>query len=197
MDKGDWAETLAQRMFEQRVVLLHGPLDDMTVTRTAAELMTLDADGETAVTIRIDSGEGSLAQALTLMDVIALLGVPVRALCLGQVGGAAAGVLSVCGHRAAMPSTRFQLREPSTQMEATAQTVAQWARVRDEERQNFCERVAQAVGKPTSEVVNDLESGVFMGAEEALAYGLIDEICRPEAKIHQMPGPPIGFQPRR
>lgn len=194
---GDWSQTMAQRLFEQRVVLLHGDLDDMLATRVAAELMALDAEGDAAVSLRLDCGDGSMALALTLMDVIELLGVPVQALCLGQVGGPAIGVLSMCTHRAAMPSTRFRLREPATQFEARAADVERWAQLRAEERERFCSRVGAAVGKPAAVVAADLESGVFMGAAEALAYGLIDEICRPEAEIRQMPGPPIGFRPRR
>ena len=100
------SDVLSRRLLAQRVVLLHGPLDDLSVTRVAAELMTLDAEGDDPVTLRVDCGEAALAPALTLMDVIELMGVPVRALCLGQVGGGAVGVVAVCAHRAAMPSTR-------------------------------------------------------------------------------------------
>ena len=90
------SDVLSRRLFEQRVVLLHGPLDDLSVTRASAELMTLDADGDDPVTLRVDCGEGGLAHALTLMDVVELMGVPVRALCLGQVGEGAVGVVAVC-----------------------------------------------------------------------------------------------------
>ncbi len=128
------SEVLARRLMEQRVVLLHGPLDDATVTRVSAELMTLDAEGDEPVTLRLDCGQASLAPALTLMDVIELMGVPVRALCLGQVGGGAVGVLAVCAHRSAMPSTRFSLSEPTTHMEAHVRNVAQWAELRAVER---------------------------------------------------------------
>jgi len=197
MNDGDWAKTLAERLFAQRVVVLHGPLDDTEATRISAELMTLDAEGDTAVTLRIDSAGGSLALALTLMDVIELLGVPVRALCMGQVGGPAIGVLSVCAHRAAMPSTRFSLREPATHTEAPAREVAQWARLRSDERQRFTDRVAAATRRPPAAVAEDFAAGAFMSATEALGYGLIDEVCRPQAAIHQMPGPQIGFRPRR
>jgi len=197
MPDQEWSRTLAERLFEQRVVVVHGPLDDLTVTRAAAELMTLDADGDAAVTLRLDSAEGSLALALTLMDVIELLGVPIRALALGQVAGAAVGVLAMCSHRAAMPSTRFVLREPRTQMEATARDVSQWARLQADERQRFCERLATAVGQSPEVVGEDMRRGLFMSADEALRYGLVDEVCRPDAAIHQLPGPPIGFRPRR
>ena len=197
MSDGDWPQVLAKRLFEQRVVLLSGPLNEATATRASAELMTLDAEGDDAVTLRIDSAEGSLALALTLMDVIELMGVPVQALGLGQVGGPAIGVLSVCHHRAAMPSTRFWWREPTTQLETRAGEVEQWAQLRSDERHRFIERVAVAVGKSAASVAETLASGAFMTAQEAHDFGLIEEICRPKGEIRQMPGPPIGFRPRR
>jgi ATP-dependent Clp protease protease subunit len=149
------------------------------------------------VSLRIDSGDGSLALALTLMDVIELLGVPVHALCMGQVGGPAVGVLSVCSRRASMPSTRFSLREPTTEMRARAREVEQWARLCSDEWRRFTERLAAAVGRPVASVVELFSNGAFMSAPEALELGLIDEICRPKGEIHQMPGPPIGFRPGR
>jgi ATP-dependent Clp protease protease subunit len=196
---------MAARLFEQRVVLLGGPLDDPTVARVSAELMTLDAEGDDAVTLRIDCGDASLGQALTIMDVIELMGVPVRALCLGQVAAGAVGVVAVCAHRAAMPSTRFSLSEPTTRLEAHVRNVAQWAELRAAERQRFCERVGAATGQAPDTVRADLERGVFLGAPEALSYGLLDEVCRSEADIRRLPGsagptgspPPMGFRPLR
>ena len=197
MEQPDWTQTLAQRLFEQRVVLVHGPLDDTSAARVSAELMTLDAEGDEPVSLRIDSGEGSLALALTLMDVVELMGVPVRALCLGQAGAAAIGIVAVCAHRSAMPSTRFVLREPTTQTEVHARNVAQWAELRADERRRFCARLAAAVGKPVEQVEEDLGRGVLMGAAEAVDYGVLDEVCRPDADIRRLPGPPIGFRPVR
>ncbi len=197
MHDNDWSQSLAQRLFEQRVVLLNGPLDDMTATRVSAELMTLDAEGDDAVTLRIDSADGSLGLALTLMDVIELLGVPVNALAMGQVGGPAVGVLSVCHHRASMPSTRFSLREPRTQFETRASDVEQWAQLRATERKRFVDRVADAIGRSPAAVAETFGRGAFLGAQEALDFGLIDEIRRRKGAMHQMPGPPIGFRPRR
>jgi ATP-dependent Clp protease protease subunit len=197
MNDGDFSQVLAQRLFEQRVVVLHGPLDDATASRVSAELMTLDAEGDTAVSLRIDSGDGSLALALTLMDVIELLGVPVHALCMGHVGGPVIGVLSVCSRRSSMPSTRFSLREPTTEMQARAREVEQWAQLRRDEWRRFTERLAVAVGRPVASVAESFSNGAFMSAQEASDFGLIDEICRPKGAIHQMPGPPIGFRPRR
>jgi ATP-dependent protease ClpP protease subunit len=116
---------------------------------------------------------------------------------MGQVGGPAVGVLAVCHHRASMPSTRFSWREPTTQFETRARDVEQWAQLRAGERQRFTDRVAEAVGKSPEAVAETFGRGIFMSASEALDFGLLDEICRPKGAIHQMPGPPIGFRPRR
>jgi ATP-dependent protease ClpP protease subunit len=82
-------------------------------------------------------------------------------------------------------------------MEAHVREVEQWAQMRSDERERFCERLALAVGQPVSVIADDLASGRFMGADDASVYGLIDEICRPDAEIRKLPGPPIGFRPRR
>jgi len=187
------SEALSRRLLEQRVVMLHGPLDETAATRISAELMTLDADGDDAVTLRIDCREAALAPALTLMDVVELMGVPVRALCLGQIGGGAVGIVAVCAHRSALPSTRFSLVEPATQFESHVRNVEQWAAMRADERRRFCERVPATVE-------GDLTRGRFLGATEALAYGLLDEVAQPDATIRRLPGtdaPPIGFRPSR
>lgn len=196
------SETLGRRLFEQRVVLLHGPVDDVSATRTAAELMTLDADGDDPVTLRVDCGECSLAHALTLMDVVELMGVPVRALCLGQIGEGAVGVVAVCARRAALPNTRFALREPTSVGETAmhVRNVAQWAELRADERDRFCTRLAAAAGRTAEEVRDDLTRGRFLGAADAVKYGLVDEVCRPGADIKKLPDPPgqpMGFRPPR
>ena len=194
------SDVVARRLLAQRVVLLHGPLHDVSVTRVSAELMTLDAEGDDAVTLRVDCGEAALAPSLTLMDVIELMGVPVRALCLGQVGAGAVGVVAVCSHRSALPSTRFSLCEPATRLEAHVRNVTQWAELRAAERERFCDRVGAATGQPPASVLGDLERGRFLGAEEALEYGILDEVARPDAPVRQLPGtgpPPMGFRPVR
>lgn len=197
MDVPDWPDGLAGRLLAQRIVLLHGPLDAARATRVAAELMTLDAEGDSAVSLRIDCAEGSVAQALVLMDVIELLGVPVRGLGLGQVGGAAVGVLAVCAHRSALPNTRFILREPATSVEAPARQVTQWVQLHRDERTRFAARIAAASRRPTDAVAEDFARGVFLDAPGAVDYGLLDEICRPSGDIRPLTGPPIGFRPRR
>jgi ATP-dependent Clp protease, protease subunit len=107
-------------------------------------------------------------------------------------------VVAVCAHRAAMPSTRFSLSEPATQLQAHVRNVAQWAELRADERHRFCSRLGAASGRPASDVEADVERGRFLGAQEALDYGILDEVCRPDAPVRRLPGtgpPPMGFRP--
>jgi ATP-dependent Clp protease, protease subunit len=199
-DRGHEAlsDVLARRLLAERVVLLNGPFDELSGTRVSAELMTLDADGDEPVTLRVDCADAGLAPALTLMDVIELMGVPVRALCLGQVGAGAIGVVAVCTHRAAMPSTRFSLCEPATELKAHVRNVAQWAELHAAERQRFCARLGAAAGRSAAAVEQDLGHGRFLGAAEAVEYGILDEVCRPDTPVGRLPGsgpPPVGFRP--
>lgn len=199
-DHESLSDALARRLLEQRIVVLHGSLDEITATRVSAELMMLDAEGDDAVTLRVDCREAALAPALTIMDVVELMGVPVRALCLGQVGGGAVGIVAVCAHRRALPSTRFALVEPPTHFESHARNVAQWAELRADERRRFCARVGAAAGRPATAVEDDLTRGRFFSAAEALEYGLLDEVAEGDATIRRLPGaeaPPIGFRPNR
>jgi ATP-dependent Clp protease protease subunit len=164
--------------------------------------MTLDAEGDEPVSLRVDCGEGRLALALTLMDVVELMGVPVRALCLGQVGEGAVGIVSVCAQRVALPNTRFALREPVAEAPAPVhvRNVAQWAELRADERDRFCARVAAAAHKPVEVVRDDVVRGRYLSAGEAVAYGLIDQVCEPAADVRRLPpppGPPMGFRPQR
>jgi ATP-dependent Clp protease protease subunit len=134
------------------------------------------------------------------MDVVELMGVPVRALCLGQVGEGAVGVVGVCARRAALPNTRFALREPASGAPSPVhvRNVAQWAELRADERDRFCTRVATAAGRAVEEVGNDLVRGRSLSAADAVSYGLIDEVCRPRADIKKLPDPPgqpMGFRP--
>jgi ATP-dependent protease ClpP protease subunit len=68
-----------RQLFDRRIMLLSGDLADHAVNGVGVALMTLDATGDDPVQLQIDSGDGTIAAALALMDIIDLLGVPVRA----------------------------------------------------------------------------------------------------------------------
>ena len=192
----DWAEAMRARMFERRVVVVSGALDDETAGHAAMELMTLDAAGDGPIHLQIDSLGGSLDAALSLMDVVELTGVAVRGMCVGLVGGPAVGLLAVCHHRMITPHGRIRLVEADDAFAGSAGDLVRWAEDRQARWAVFCRRLATAAGRPVAKVVDDLRSSRFLDADDAVRYGLVDEVCRPEATIHRLPSWPIGFRPR-
>jgi ATP-dependent Clp protease protease subunit len=193
-DGANWTDAIRASLFDRRVVLLSRRLDAETTNRVAAELMTLDALGDEPIELQIDCAEGELEAALSLMDVIDLVGVPVRATARGLVGGPAVGVLAVSAHRQATQHASFRLSEPKASFSGNAVDLAQWADHSLERSRLFCHRLAAAVHRPEEHVEADVAAGRFLSAEGALAYGLIDEISG--SRRGEGPGRPIGFAPR-
>ncbi len=187
---------MRQQLFERRIVLLSGMLDDRATNDVGASLMTLDAIGDDPVHLQLDSGDGTTAAALALMDIIDLCGVSVRATAMGMVAGPAVGVLAVCTHRTISPHGRLRLFEPPVEAEGSARQLEQLARAHVDRWAAFCSRVSAACDQPEARVREDAAAGRFFAAREAVDYGLADEVASPGARVVRMPGRPVGFDPR-
>jgi ATP-dependent Clp protease, protease subunit len=191
----DPAAWMRRHLLERRTVLLTGMLDDPCATEVGAALMTLDATGDGPVELRIDCAEGSVDAALALMDVVDLLGVPVHAWCTGRAAGPVVGVLAVCGRRTASRHARIQLTEPAVSFDGGARTVHQLADEHLRRWSAFCDRLAEASGRDPQSVRDDTARGRFLSADEAVGYGILDEVAGPEATVTPLPGRPVGFRP--
>jgi ATP-dependent Clp protease protease subunit len=188
---GDWVKS---RMFDQRTVLVSGELTADLATAAAAELMTLDGEGDELVTLHLDCADGSLEAAFTLIDVVDLIGVPVHTVAVGRVAGPGVGILAVADRRLALPHATVQLREPRSSYEGHAQDVVGWAEQQQRQHGLFVARLARATGRDEDEVAADLRTGRHLSPDEAKAYGLIDEVVTGRAEVRRLPGRGFGFQ---
>ena len=195
-DGGDPRSWMRRKLFDLRIVLLSGPLDDEVGHAAGAELMTLDALGDGPVHLQIDSAGGTLPAALAVMDVIDVLGVPVRASCVGQAMGPAVGVLAVCAHRLMSAHARLRLVEPSVEVRGNARQLEQLASAHIDLWAAFCGRLSEATGQPVERVRDEADRGRFFTAPEAIEFGLADEVAAPDARMYRLPGRPIGFDRR-
>ncbi len=127
---GPWEErpSLDAQLLERRVVRLWGPLDDATVARACAEMMALDATGDGAVQLYVGSSGGPLHSAMSLIDTIDLLGVPVHVTCLGRAEGAAVGVVAAGARRVAAPHAQFHSDRAGSVSERERQPVGRLGR---------------------------------------------------------------------
>jgi ATP-dependent Clp protease, protease subunit len=187
---------LRQRLFDLRVVSLTGPLDDQVGNQVGVELMTLDALGDGPVHLQIDSDGGTLGAALALMDIIDVLGVPVRATGVGRVMGPAVGVLAVCSHRSMASHARLRIQQPPVELRGSVHELELSASAHAAQWQAFCSRLSEAAGRPLLQVLADADTAGYLSAQEAVVYGLADEVATPDAPTYRFPGRPLGFAPR-
>jgi ATP-dependent Clp protease protease subunit len=172
---GGW---LHEQLFERRIVVVSGPLDDTVAGRAAAALMALDAAGAEAIDVHVDCPDSTLEAAFMLIDVIDLLQAPVRAHCRGQAGGPAVGVVALAPHRSAAPHATFRLAQPVTRFTGTPEQIVEQSRRYRDVLWRLQARLATVTGKPAEEIGDDMRRGRVLDAPAAVEYGLIDTIGR-------------------
>lgn len=168
---------LEERLFDQRIVMVRGPLTTEGATGIAAALLTLDSAGPAPVQLHVASDGGELTAALAVIDVIDAMTAPVHALVTAQAGGAVVAVLAAAGKRLAYRHARFKLTEPrAAGVTGTADEVTRAAGQHLRELEEIVLRLAEVTGQPRSRIEDDLSSGRSLSAQEAVEYGLVDEI---------------------
>jgi ATP-dependent Clp protease protease subunit len=165
------------------MVSLTGPLDAEATNRAAASLALLDASGDDPVELRLCDVDADLDVALTLVDTLDLMGVPVHATCLGEVNGLAIAILAVADRRTAARHATLHLREPRTQWSGHTGDVAAHAEHHHRRLRLLQECVARACRRPVDAVAADMRAGRILTAEEAQGYGLIDSVAAGPSRL--------------
>ena len=123
--------------------------------------------------LELQNLDAELPAALTIMGVLDVVGVPVRAYAAGQLGGPALGVLASCDQRRAYPNAGFMLAEPEMTCDGTATEVAaQEERLRVMVDELYV-RLAEVTGREIGQIRDDARRNRFLTVEQAITYGLI------------------------
>jgi len=182
---------LHDRLLAQRRILVNGFLDDALATRTAAELMLLDGTGDDDIELHLSCPDGDLGAANALADTLDLVGVAVRATCLGSIGGPVLGPFTAATHRTASASAVFHLRDPRVESTGTSADLEAFAARHRREVDALHRRIAAATGQPLERVARDFETGSVLDADEARRYGIVHDVRRakPAAVTPLRPSP--------
>lgn len=172
-DRGDW---LYRQLLERRIVLAQGPLDDRLATLLCAQLLTLDAEGDDPIQLHLHTPDGDLGAALTVVDALDVLRVPVRATAVGTVGGPCLAVLAAATERLAYPHASFHLTEPRTTAEGSASDVAAHEAQHRRLADDLFSRIAQVSAHTVEEVRADARAGRYLDAAAAVEYGLVQKV---------------------
>jgi ATP-dependent Clp protease, protease subunit len=175
-DRHRLAAWLQEKLYERRIVLLSGRLDEHLAADVAAALMTLDAAGPAPIELHVDSADGAIDAAFIVIDMLDHVRAPVRVRCRGQVGGPSLGVVAAADRALAAPHTIFRLAQPTATYSGAPDAIAAWNRQQQDFLWRLYGRLARRTGRPAEEVAEDMRSGRYLDATQALDYGLIDEI---------------------
>ena len=168
------------KLFEDRIIFLGTPISDDIANAVMAQLLCLQQmDAERDIEIYINSPGGSFTALTAIYDTMRYIKPDVRTVCLGQAASAAAVILAAGtkGKRLALPNSRILIHQPATEggygqssdIEIQAKEILRIRSLMEE-------MLAIDTGKTPEEVSRDIERDKYLTAEQALDYGIIDEV---------------------
>lgn len=175
----DRGEDALERLLAHRTVVVNGVLTDQVATRAAAQLMALNAEGDDAVTLHLNCRSGDLDAALALADTVALMTVEVIAHCRGKLGGPALAVFAAADRRVCSAHATLRFRDPQVSVSGRAGELETEARALRAQVDRLITVIAEASRQSRERVADDMRTGRVLDAEQAVAYGLADEIAYP------------------
>ena len=182
---GERSYDIYSRLLKDRVVFLGSAIDDQVANAIVAQLLFLETDNPDAdINLYINSPGGSVTAGMAIFDTMNYIKCPVRTVCVGMAASMGAFLLMAGekGKRLALPNSEVMIHQPSggASGQATDVTIhAEWL-LRTKNKMNGL--MAQMTGQPLEKIAHDVERDYFMSAQEALEYGIIDEIYQPRQK---------------
>lgn len=180
--------TIDQLLLENRIIFLGEPIVPMVAKKIIEELLYLQSNKrDQEVSMYINSPGGYVIETLAIYDTIQSMGCPIATYCVGQAasGGAMLLMAGTKGRRFILPNAKVMLHQPTGGIGGQAEDIRIQAAeiLRDKKRLN--EIMARHTGRTLEQVASETERDRYLSADEALAYGIVDEILTPE-KSEQM-----------
>ena len=182
---GERSYDVYSRLLKDRVVFLRGEVNQATANSIVAQLLFLEMeDPEAEISMYINSPGGSVTDGMAIFDTMRYIKPKVRTVCLGMAASMGAFLLMAGekGKRCALPNSEVMIHQPlgGAQGQATdVQIRAEWLL---KTKEKMIRMKAEMTGQPEEVIRRDLERDHFLSAQEALEYGIIDEIFDPRQK---------------
>ncbi|HOA63435.1 MAG: ATP-dependent Clp endopeptidase proteolytic subunit ClpP [Acholeplasmataceae bacterium] len=176
---GERSYDIYSRLLKDRIIMLNGEITDSLANSIVAQLLFLAAeDPEKDIYLYINSPGGSITAGMAIYDTMNLISPNVNTICVGMAASMAAFLLSsgTKGKRYALPNSEIMIHQPmgGAHGQATEIQIAAKHILRVKERMNKI--FAENTNKTIEQINQDTERDFYMFAEEALEYGIIDEI---------------------
>lgn len=177
--RGERAYDIYSRLLKERIVFLGCVVDDEIASLIIAQLLFLEAeDPKRDITLYINSPGGMVTAGLAIYDTIQYIRPDVSTLCLGQAASMGAMLLAAGaeGKRYTLPNARILIHQPMGGFKGQATDIDIHAKEILRLRHKLDEILAAHTGQPLEKIQVDTDRDFFMSGEEAVKYGLIDEV---------------------
>ena len=182
---GERSYDIYSRLLKDRIVFLSGQVEDEMANAVVAQLLFLEmANPDADISLYINSPGGSVTAGMAIYDTMQYIKAPVRTVCVGLAASMGAFLLMAGekGKRMALPNAEVMIHQPSggAQGQATDVSIrAEWL-IRTKKKMN--QMMADMTGQSVEKVSADAERDYFMSAQEAMNYGIVDQIFDPRKK---------------
>ena len=177
--RGERAYDIYSRLLKERIVFLTGPVDDEVAALAAAQLLFLESENPTKdISLYINSPGGIVTSGLAIYDTMQYIRPAVSTLCIGQAASMGSLLLAAGaeGMRFALPHARIMIHQPSGGFQGAAADIEIHAREILALRERLNALYVRHTGQSLEAVEKAMDRDKFLSPEDALAFGLIDEV---------------------
>jgi ATP-dependent Clp protease, protease subunit len=176
--RGERAYDIYSRLLKERVVFLVGPVTEVTANLIVAQLLFLESENpDKDIFFYINSPGGSVSAGLAIYDTMQFIKPDVSTLCVGQAASMGALLLAAGdpGKRFALPNSRVMIHQPMGGFQGQASDIEIHAKEILYLRERLNEILAKHSKQPIEIIRRDTERDFFMGAQDAVKYGIVDK----------------------
>jgi ATP-dependent Clp protease protease subunit len=177
--RGERAYDIYSRLLKERIIFVTGPIEDNVASLITAQLLFLEAENpKKEIAMYINSPGGLVTSGLAIYDTMQYIRPAVQTLCVGQAASAASLLLcaGAKGQRYSLPNARILVHQPSASYRGQATDIARHAQEIVKLKRRLNEIYAKHTGQSVEAVEKALDRDTYMNAEEARAFGILDEV---------------------
>lgn len=182
--RGERSYDIYSRLLKERIIFVVGPIDDGVANLIVAQLLYAESENaDKDVQLYINSPGGSVTAGLAIYDTMKFINCDVVTMCIGQAASMGAVLLAggTRGKRFALPNSRVMMHQPHGGSQGQASDIEIQAREILYLRQRMNEIMAEHTGKTVDEIARDTERDFFLTPNQAVEYGVIDEVKEPRS----------------
>jgi len=177
--RGERAYDIYSRLLKERVIFLVGPVNELTANLVVAQLLFLESENpDKDISLYINSPGGVVSAGMAIYDTMQFIKPDVSTLCIGQAASMGAFLLAAGqkGKRFVLPNSRVMIHQPLGGFQGQASDIEIHAKEILYLKERLNGLLAEHTGQPIETLQKDTDRDNFLGAEEAVAYGLVDEV---------------------